>query len=419
MTKKLYRAGAIISTFSLLATQFVGLAGATATGTAGNDTTGADSNNKVSIDVEQGTYVGQYNSGMVVNEITLNANTGRNKANKNTGEGDVTTGDVSTGVGISNSLNRNVADIDNCGGCDLDLNVSNMKTGADSRNGAEINVAKTSRIDQTNTANIVNNVKQNLNTGDNMANKNTGIGDVSTGDVESYSVVANQANENVANTGTGSGTAVLTATNDTTGADSKNKVEVNVALTNWMVQNNRANVVNNALINANTGRNEANKNTGEGSVKTGDVGTGIGFDTSTNSNFLAFDGCCDVELGGENLKTGADSKNLSETNLVSQNTVFQNNCGGDFHLGILMDRPWQHGPCGVVNLVNGNLNTGDNSTNRNTSDGVDSGDVEVAVEVATQENQNTIGNPVWDVPGVEVGDLSGSSWWMLFFGISA
>lgn len=419
MTKKLYyKAGAAISAASLLATTFTSPLMASVIGTGVNDTTGADSDNDVVLNVDTNTFVDQSNKGHVLNEINLNANTGGNEANKNTGEGHIQTGDVATGVGVANSLNTNVADIDGCGGCDMDLYGSNNKTGADSDNDVKIDFDKVNRLEQNNTANIRNKINQQLNTGDNQANKNTGMGDISTGDVDSVSLVENQANQNMADVDSGDGVAFLTATNDTTGADSDNDAKVDVDLNNWMVQNNRASILNDASVKANTGWNQASKNTGLGDVATGDVDTGIGFQTAANENYLAFDGCCDVELGVGNVKTGADSDNDSKADLDSDNTVFQGNCTGEGPqaVGSLFDRVFgdhHHHRCGITNLVYGDLNTGDNQTNKNTADGILSGDVEAAVEVASEENQNVIGSD-WDMMDVEFGGLLSDGWYWLF-----
>lgn len=427
MTKQtlLYKAGAVVSTVSLLATSFATIASAEVSGAAGNNTTGADSTNNATITVDQSNFVEQHNSGKVVNEIKLNANTGGNSASKNTGVGDVSTGDIATGVGVTNTLNRNVANVSPCGGCDLDIVASNVKTGADSKNDADVTVEKENVLQQSNNAFIHNNIDQNLNTGDNKANKNTGMGSVSTGDVEALSVVNNRANQNWASMmGGGHGGSLLSAGNDTTGADSDNDASIDVKAQNWMVQTNQAFVLNDADVEVNTGRNDANKNTGVGHVMTGDIATGIGFDTEVNANFLAFDGCCDIELGIGNEKTGADSENDATAEVTTTNTHFQSNCGenelGPSLLGLGFGGwGWFGSDCATVNLVDGDLNTGDNATNKNTADAVDSGDVEAAVEVQTKENENVIGQSLIDMPDVELGDLGNGAWWMLWFGVNS
>lgn len=425
MKHTLSKLGAAVSTVALLSSSFVGVVSASVTGTGLNNTTGADSENNVSVDLDQSTYVDQTNNGVVVNNIDLNSNTGDNTASKNTGEGSVKTGDVNTGVGISNSLNSNAADIDACGGCNFDLYVGNEKTGADSDNQANIKVKKDTVLEQHNSAFIVNDVKHDLNTGGNKANKNTGMGDISTGDADSVTLVDTSANDNVAHVGSGNGGTVLTAGNDTTGADSENNAEVNLDLSNWMNQSNNGNVLNSVNVKANTGDNDANKNTGMGDVATGDIDTGVGVSSNLNSNFLAFDGCCDVELGMLNTKTGADSNNQAEAKLKTEKVVFQSNCERGDHrptfLGLFGFGHDQHDlRCGVVNTVKGDLDTGNNSTNKNTADGIDSGDVGATVQVSTDENQNVIGSAApFDLPDVAWGDVPSSAWWMLFFGYSS
>jgi hypothetical protein len=321
-------------------------------------------------------------------------------------------------------VNLNVADVEACGGCDYDLWASNEKTGAESDNDAAIAVEKNTTLQQENTAKIYNSINQDLSTGDNKADKNTGSADIKTGDIESVSIVENVANKNIgAVSGGGGDGAVLTATNDTTGYNSDNDASVAVEQNNWAIQSNFAKILNEADLWVNTGDNRANKNTGLADIETGDIDTGVGFSTEANSNFLAWDGCCDVELGVGNHKTGADSDNDSAADLVSTNTVFQANCdrgfpwiGGEFEF----DGGYRHhSKCGVTNLVYGDLNTGENKTNKNTADGVVSGDVEAAVEVSTTENENVLGDPGLDWPDVEFGDLDGSAWWLIYFGVNS
>jgi hypothetical protein len=311
-------------------------------------------------------------------------------------------------------------------GADVTGTAINDTTGADSNNEAEIEIESTKVLEQSNEAKIKNLIYQDLNTGDNEANKNTGMGSVSTGDVESVSLVQNQANQNMASvggSGNDGGDPILSAVNDTTGADSKNEAEIEVEISDWVVQSNRADILNDAGIFVNTGWNEANKNTGPGEVETGDIDTGIGFDTEANANFLTYDGCCDVELGVGNHKTGFDSENEAEAELETVNTIFQGNCTQDFGQGgfdLLGGRGGHHRQCGVANLVYGDLNTGDNTTNKNTADGIDTGDVEAAVEVYTQENENVLGSSLMDWPDIEWGELpEDGGWWWLFFGYSA
>jgi hypothetical protein len=407
--KLVWKAASAASTLALLLGSMTPLAVAGVDGEASNDTTGAGSYNKSKIEVVQSTLVVQDNQADIDNLVELQLNTGGNKANKNTGAGDVTTGDASLGVAISNQANSNVAEVSDCGGCDMDLSASNEKTGADSGNKAKVEVNQITTLFQDNLSDIDNIVGAQLNTGYNKANKNTGEGSVDTGDIGATVVVENATNENWAVLGGGMGGdgLSLSAGNDTTGADSYNKAKVEAFLDTLITQSNEADVDNLVELQANTGFNKANKNTGEGDVETGDINVGVGLSNLLNSNFAAFDGCCDVEFDTSNEKTGADSTNKAKAYFFSLFDIFQTN-GGEG---------------GVTNIVGGKLDTGHNKTNKNTADANESGDIEAVVQVSTEANENIIGD-LWEMPDMdwdielpEPGDSM--AWWMFFWGIFA
>jgi hypothetical protein len=424
--KTLWRVASTASSLALLLGSMAPIALAGVDGGAYNDTTGADSENKAEIEITQETTVVQDNHADIDNEVSLHLNTGDNEADKNTGAGDVKTGDALMGVAISNEANTNVAEVSGCGGCDMDLQASNTKTGADSWNKAEVEVEKSTEIFQDNWSDIENEVKADLNTGENQANKNTGEGSIKTGDAEATVFAETDANHNIAVLGLGEGSGlVLGAHNDTTGADSGNKAEVEAELATLVSQSNWADIDNDVWIKANTGDNEADKNTGAGDIRTGAIDAAVGLDTTANTNFAAYDGCCDVELDTGNTKTGADSWNKAEAEITSLFDVFQSNCGYEGQdekpFGFW---PWWRHDCGVENEVKGYLDTGHNQTNKNNSDLNQSGDIGAVVQVDTETNENTLGSTL-DLPEFDWGEIDMSdfdqgsqmAWWMLFMGI--
>lgn len=359
-------------------------------GSASNNTTGADSSNVSQVVVQQQTTLVQNNNADINNNINMKMNTGKNTANKNTGIGAVATGDVSFGTAIKNEANVNVANLDACGGCDLEIHTANDKTGYDSWNKSNVEVSKVNSIFQYNNADVNNDVHADINTGKNTADKNTTGGYVMTGDAEATAIVENNLNHNLArmNGGNGAG-AFLSSFNSTTGADSDNESTIAVRFANLVTQSNYSDVDNNVDLDVNTGRNHADKNTGIGEVITGDVEVGVALDTIANDNFLDFDGCCDIEFVTGNEKTGADSWNSSSAILDNSLEAFQSNCGEQGELGSFR---FDRFNCEVDNDVYGDLNTGDNSTSYNTNDDVVSGDVDALVQVESETNQNILGS---------------------------
>lgn len=401
-TKFFQKAASVAATAVLFGSTFAPAAFAAVDGVATNDTTGYGSTNNSSIVLNQDTTVVQNNTADVKNKVDLKLNTGKNEANKNTGEGIVVSGDIVSGVAISNKANTNVADLESCGGCDIEIAVGNVKTGADSENKAKVKVEKTNSIFQTNVAEVDNYVDVYGNTGKNEANKNTGGGSVETGDISGTAIVENKLNRNFASIAGGEGSSSITALNDTTGADSTNLTKVKASFDNIVTQTNYADVYNDVDLDFNTGKNEANKNTGWGIVTTGDIEAGVALDTTANSNFLAFNDCCDITFDTGNHKTGADSYNSAKAKLYNTLAAFQTNATEE------------------DNEVDGDLDTGKNETSKNTSDDITSGDVEAVAQVESDNNHNVLGSV--DAPDMDwdiefPGDAGDAAWWMMWMGM--
>jgi hypothetical protein len=76
---------------------------------------GDGSTNTVTVDQTSTVTVQQSNNATVVNDITSNQNTGGNTVNGNSGgDTSIHTGDVQTNVHVTNNLNGNLAQVNNC-----------------------------------------------------------------------------------------------------------------------------------------------------------------------------------------------------------------------------------------------------------------------------------------------------------------
>ena len=313
--------------------------------TSSNDTTGAGSANNASSDLNNTNTILIDNLGNVINNYQVDANTGNNTADKNTGDGQITTGDANVVFNLINLLNNvflgpgqlllgvvnifgNLSGDIVLQGLDGNnlalpagtLSAGNSTTGADSLNNASSNATNNTDIALANSAEILNNVTLNATTGDNDADKNTGSGSVSTGDVNAALKVTNVANTNtignggtiwmvlVNNLGTWNGQLFggdassgiyspfftftinpdgsFSASNDTTGADSTNNAATTVSNDTDIAINNTATLTNNVTLDANTGGNSASKNTGSGTISTGDVNVAANIVNMINNNFV-------------------------------------------------------------------------------------------------------------------------------------
>jgi hypothetical protein len=131
----------------------------------------------------------------VVNQVNVDASTGENQANGNTGEGVVVTGGVSTETKLVTVVNRTKVDI--CQGCGFFDNIRaiNEKTGAGSENVSQVVVNKSTKVVVNDESRVVNQVSGDLNTGGNEASGNTEGGRIETGGITAMVEIGNTVNQ--------------------------------------------------------------------------------------------------------------------------------------------------------------------------------------------------------------------------------
>ena len=426
MHKILYKAGTGIATAAIIAQGFAGVALATLdVEISGN---GANSDNTTNVTVQNQTQVTQNNTANITNNVDVSADTGKNDANKNTGgDVDITTGNATTTVGVSNTANSNVADVNEC--CVGDLNVKISGNGAKSDNDANVRVANRTWVDQNNYAKIKNDVDVDSDTGKNDANGNTG-GSVSitTGNSSSDVAVSNTANKNVATVGNGSGGGTLSVVISGNGWNSDNTANVAVRSQTGVRQYNTARITNDVDVDADTGKNDANHNTGgDVEISTGNADADVDVSNLANFNFADVDSCgCILDGTVKIAGNGARSDNDATVRLASLTAVDQNNdysCGYGHRGGNDVNSSSENGhkskPCNDVNV---DLDTGKNDANGNTGDpdgdpSVTTGNAEADVVVETTANSNVVGNADFDFDFPEIPNGSSASllWLLLAF----
>ncbi len=263
---------------------------------------GADSTNKVGLDLDNTNVVTQVNQAKVNNNVDIDSTTGGNRANSNTGgDVDITTGDASVDASVSNDVNSNVAQIGGGTGNGAMLDVMVTGNGADSKNTVDVDVDNTTVVTQSNRADISNDIDVDASTGNNRANKNTG-GDTSidTGDADVTVDVSNHANSNVLDLSDCDCAVDATVKVAGNGADSNNKVNLDLdSVTVGTQVNDFGGKGNNVDVDSTTGGNKANENTMGGtdpSVSTGDAGSDITVSTNANSNVMGDAG--DITIPG-------------------------------------------------------------------------------------------------------------------------
>jgi len=170
----------------------------------------------------------------------------------------------------------------------LATDASNSNTGAGSTNNASVSINNNTTIASTNNATINNNISVTANTGGNSASQNTGNGAISSGDIAGSISVENLGNSNGVfassiNLNCGSD-CNFSASNSQTGADSTNNSSVRVNNKVNLTVKNDADVDNNIGANLNTGGNAADKNTGDGTIRSGDINFSVNVKNEFNEN---------------------------------------------------------------------------------------------------------------------------------------
>ncbi|HEX7455884.1 MAG TPA: hypothetical protein VF303_00235 [Candidatus Nanoarchaeia archaeon] len=172
----------------------------------------------------------------------------------------------------------------------LATEATNSNTGADSTNNATVSIQNNTTINSSNSANISNNISVWASTGNNSADKNTGDGSVHTGNITGSVSVTNTGNENGLFDSqidlNCTGNCSFNASNSNTGAGSSNNSSISVTNDVGITVVNEADVENNVGADLNTGGNSADKNTGDGSVYTGDIDFSVEIVNDLNKNFI-------------------------------------------------------------------------------------------------------------------------------------
>ncbi len=291
---------------------------------------GTNSNNTANINLTKTATIVQNNTANVTNKVDVQAETGNNDANDNTG-GDVSiiTGKADVVVAVKNLLNSNSATIDCC--VKGDTSVTIEKNGSDSDNDVDLDWTSTNGVYQDNNADVDNKVYVDAKTGKNDANDNTN-GDVSieTGKADVSVGVLNFVNSNWARIGGGDdGDSSLSLWILENSTKSDNYIDADLENENVVTQDNYADVYNKVDVDAETGKNDANDNTGgEVSIDTGNAGVESLVANVGNFNWaeLACD-CLFDDLTAKIADNGSESDNDIDLDLSDgkNNGVFQDN----------------------------------------------------------------------------------------------
>ncbi len=294
-----------------------------------NINNGSGSVNVVDLNLLSNDVTFQNNDATVANSMVLDANSGENTASRNTGgDSNIVTGDANVAANSLTFVNNNIAgnviygvvnifgdlvgDIlmpagfggNSC--CGQDVIAKNAGNGDGSTNIINYDSTVADNYVQFNELALDNLLYLDANTGGNQTTRNTsGDNSITTGDASATAQVVNIANNNLVGGdwwlvivneagnwigkifgspsgswfGASEGLAInsspageLSVMNSGNGSDSTNVINVNQEQSNNVTQINSANIVNDMKLSANTGGNDASRNTGGSSdIATGDA----------------------------------------------------------------------------------------------------------------------------------------------------
>lgn len=241
-----------------------------------NDTTGPYSENENEWEIDKDVDIEVDNDVDADNDVDVDVNTGENDIEKNTVVEDVSTGDISGELDLVNDVKLTYVDFSNdhnSGESSFDF--SNHLTGPYSENENEVEIDTELDVDVDNDVDFDNDVDIYANTGKNDVEKNTKVGDVSTGDIEITGSIENRVNlpSDIQVCGVCDDTSSISAdfSNHLTGPDSENKNELELESEIDIDIDNDVDFDNDVDIDANTGKNDVEKNTVVGDVSTGNI----------------------------------------------------------------------------------------------------------------------------------------------------
>ena len=442
---------------------------------ATNENTGAQSTNTAQLNAATGGTAAVSNTATDTTNADATANTGGNTGNSNTSNGPVKTGDAN--IGVTQVKNDNTAALNGNVGInatghngthqgDLEVDFANAMslltgdgqgrsiravndtTGQGSTNDVLLSTLYEEINEVQNDGTINNDLGLNAITGQNEASMNTGNGEITTGNANIAATLVNLLNTTVINgnlaiavhdifgdlvgnvnipdlgqlatlLGGGSSTTI-DASNDNTGSDSTNNIDVNLTDNETTQVQNDADINTTVDANAITGQNEATANTGGSQIHTGDGSVqasniSVANTTVEGGNWgLVIVNALNKWLGflvGDN----GETRQLTQEETIREIEARNANTGAESDNNIVVNDETNrvtdvHNDATINNNILANAITGQNEASKNTGAGIiNTGNANVlatAVNIAntTVKNAN-LGIAVINVFGNWFGDL--------------
>jgi len=269
-----------IASFAITTIGFVPGANAESISITGN---GEGSSSEVNISNNTETNIQQTNTAEINNNVDTTADTGNNTTDNNTGgNNDITTGDVSQTIDISNDVNTAVVDQNCCASPTTSTTITVSGNGADSNNSTSLTSIYQTTVVINQNAKIMNSITETANTGNNSADNNTGKVSIITGNIISTKTIKNDSvnSSRISISNNSNNDTQVKISNN--GEGSINNITFDKNNTTIISINNSSNIINNITSDLNTGNNHADGNTGDVAIRTGDIISAIEIQNRTN-----------------------------------------------------------------------------------------------------------------------------------------
>lgn len=255
---------------------------------------GSGSDSEVALEVTQETVVEQTNEAEVANDIQVEANTGDNQTSGNTGEGSsIQTGDINTHTEVENNLNTSTVEVGCCEPQQSNLTIAG--NGTDSQNSVDLSLSQQTVVIVDQKAKLLNQIGISANTGDNTANDNLDQVEIKTGNISGSADIQNSINNT--DIGANSSSFNINILVKDNGSGSVNNINLKLHKNVLIERNNVADLLNEIIFSGNTGGNQADGNSGNVSIKTGDISFNIGIKNDPLNTGSVSISCCDDPSG--------------------------------------------------------------------------------------------------------------------------
>ncbi len=327
-TNTLKKVVATAATFGLVTSLFLGSAFADTT--VVTDGNGANSINNQAVTATDTTVVSQSQQSNISNTISGKVDTGNNNASDNTGGNTVIgTGMATANTNIVNKSNAASASVGDNSGLGGGANTWSQITGNGfgSNNSNAITQNNSQSLFQTQGANFANAVDQNVNSGNNAADANTGGSNaIFTGAVNSNVGLQNFANSAQGSLG-GNGSYLGNLQKSIisgNGADSTSNNSQSNTSTALLEQNQNASVSNSIAGAVNSGLNNTSDNTnGNNTIGTGGVFSNVKVGNAANSASASLGGAGSPTIITNTLGNGFGSANNTAETSQNNQSAFQ------------------------------------------------------------------------------------------------